>query len=562
MRQYKDYMDRVKVSDTLHQRLLGLEAAGKRPVPWKKYGAMAAALILVCALGAWAAGRLPGGGSYQLALVPGPEPETDVKPDIAPEGPGGVAEPGEKALGSYDVARDGVTAHYILPYIEYGEAQGSGTALDWDVPPGSVKRDLTQEEIAALMGGEDVLSDHLAWGEEYALSGWAAWYGDGSFWGAYINGVLPNYGGAAREFEFAVTAGQTPPTCIAYPGSVEQDIGGVTVTADKSDWEVPWGSSAYEVHERRVSFLKGEYGFRFAFSSGDPELTEEMVSRLVRWVIDSGVAVDRLSSDGAVLAHPWEADPSTGVGEPNWNDSGETSYDPGELAERGCSPGKAVPEADSFLTCRTCGGGIPDQTGHYCKADGSGGYMCGFCGEVFPEGKVHSHEMCGDPPAPVESGETVCGYPLADDPRWNDAGPAAPEGDGSRPPVLRVVCTEGCVDGKSGNYEWSRDLGGGETATAVACGLHPLDSQRDAPTLTTGDGTALLGFPECPDRVQAVCWPDSEWGNTAAASRGAGTAQNGQGYALTLEDGGWIYEIAAGWEGRGEARYVFYIIKD
>lgn len=564
MRQYKDYMDCVKVSGDFHRRLTELEEPGKRPIPWKKYGAMAAALILVCALGAWAAGRLPGGGSYQLALVPGPELEIGGQADIALETPGGSLEPAPHIFaGSYDVTRDGVTAHYILPYIEYGGTGGAETDLDWDVPPGSVKRDLTGEEIAALMGGEDAVSDHLGWGVEYVLTGWAAWYGDGSFWGAYINGVMPNYGSAPRELEFAVTSGQLPPTCIAYPGSVEQDIGGVTVTADKSDWEVPWGSSAYEVHERRVSFLKGEYGFRFEFSSGDPELTEEMVSRLVRWVIDSGVAVDRLSSDGAALAHPWEADPSTGVGEPNWNDSGETSdYDPGELADRGYTPGKAVPEADSFLTCRTCGGGIPDKTGHYCKPDGSGGCVCGFCGEVFPEGKVHSHEMCGDPPAPVESGETVCGYPLADDPRWNDAGPAAPEGDGSAPPVLRVVCTESCADGKSGNYEWSRDLGGGETATTTACGLHPLDSQRYAPTLTTGDGTALLSFPERPDQVQAVCWPDSEWGNTAAASRSAGTARNGQGYALTLKDGGWIYEIAAGWEGRGGARYVFYIIKD
>lgn len=412
MKRYQKFMDGVRASDTLHRRLVELKEPEKKPAAWVKYGTVAAALALVVGAGAWGLrAGLPWAGYDERLVDRDPENVMAGIPDIAPEE---SIEPAPHMFaGSYEVTRDGVTAHYLLPYIEYGGTQDTQTALDWDVPPGSVKRDLTQEEIAALMGGEDAVSTHLGWGVEYLLTGWAAWYEDGSFWGAYINGHMPNYGAAPRELEFAVTAGQLPPTCIAYPGSVEQNISGVMVTADKSDWEEPWGSSSYDVHERRVSFLKEDYGFRFEFSSGDPELTEEMVSRLVRWVIDSGVAVDQLSSDGAVLAHPWEADPNTGVGEPNWNDSGETSgYDPNELADRGINPGEAVPEADSWLTCRTCGGGIPDKTGHYCKADGSGGYVCGLCGEVFPEGKVHSHEICGYPLAPDSHVCEVCGQTL------------------------------------------------------------------------------------------------------------------------------------------------------
>ena len=80
------------------------------------------------------------------------------------------------------------------------------------------------------------------------------------------------------------------------------------------------------------------------------------------------------------------------------------AYDPSYNA-----PGKAVPEADSALTCRKCGGGVPDKTQHHCKPDGSGGHVCGLCGEAFPEGKVHSHEVCGLPLAPETWTCETCG---------------------------------------------------------------------------------------------------------------------------------------------------------
>lgn len=441
MKRYQTFMDGVKAPDTLHQRLVELKQPGGRPAAWKKY-ATAAALALVVGLsgyGAWTAhinsrrAPLPSYPSGYQGVYP--EVGGVSEPDIALVEPGDAAGTGRRTLGGYEVAEGGMAAYYVLPYIDYGEVEGAEMALDWDVAPGSVKRDLTREDIAALLGGEDALTTHLDWGG-YELTGWAAWYEDGSFWGAYVQG----HGGELDHFELAVTAGQMPPTCIAYPGSVEQEINGVSVTADKHDGA--YGCS------RRVSFMKDEYGCRFDLTGTDRERAEERVSRLVRQIIDGGVEADRLSSDGAVLAHPWEADPNTGVGEPNWNDSGEgwTCPDCGVYLEAGvehyhtqdgsprdrgenwcgtqgadtetypsCSStlGKAVPEGDSWLTCRTCGGGIPDKTWHHCKPDGSGGHVCGVCGEAFPEGKVHSHEACGYPLAPNTQTCPDCGetYP-------------------------------------------------------------------------------------------------------------------------------------------------------
>lgn len=472
MKRYQTFMDGVKAPDTLHQRLVELKQPGRRPAAWKKYATAAAALALVVGVGAWGlSGGFPFAANRDLPLTE-LHGENGVigEPDIALVEPGDAAGTGRRTLGGYEVAEDGMAAYYVLPYIDYGEVEGAEMALDWDVPLGSVKRDLTREDIAALLGGEDALTTHLDWGG-YELTGWAAWYEDGSFWGAYVQG----HGGELDHFELAVTAGQMPPTCIAYPGSVEQEINGVSITADKHDGA--YGCS------RRVSFMKDEYGCRFDLTGTDRERAEERVSRLVRQIIDGGVEADRLSSDGAVLAHPWEAEPNTGVGESNWNDSGEgwTCPDCGVYLEAGvehyhtqdgsprdrgenwcgtqgadtevypsCSStlGKAVPEGDSFLTCRTCGGGIPDKTWHHCKPDGSGGHVCGVCGESFPDGKVHSHEVCVLPLAP-------------DSQTCPDCGEIYPEGtahdctmcDGYPAPYVCEVCGEALPAGMEHSHQ-------------------------------------------------------------------------------------------------------------
>ena len=71
MRQYKSYMDHVKVSGDLHRRLAELEGPGKRPVPWVKYASLAAALALVCGLGVWGLGKVPGGpGQLAACFMP------------------------------------------------------------------------------------------------------------------------------------------------------------------------------------------------------------------------------------------------------------------------------------------------------------------------------------------------------------------------------------------------------------------------------------------------------------------------------------------------------------
>lgn len=315
MKKYIEYMDGVSVSDTLHQRLLALESYQKRPA-WMKYGAMAAALLLVAGLGgfaAWAAGinRLdtpipfyPTG--YQEAA---PEIADIGVPDIAPAEPGDIVEPGMKTDGGYEISDGEMTAYFFLPYIEYGMTKDMAQmALDWDVPYGSTKRDLTQADIDALFGGTKTLSDHLDWGG-YELTGWAAWYEDGSLWGAYLYG----YAGPLDHFEFAFTVGDTyPPSCTGYGNGTVNELWDIPVTA--------YGHDDRLGCDRRVEFLKDGCGFRFDITGTDIDRTCGIVSRLVRWVVIEGLETEALTPDGAALAHPWEADPNYSVGEPDWND--------------------------------------------------------------------------------------------------------------------------------------------------------------------------------------------------------------------------------------------------
>ncbi len=419
MKKYRRYMNGVKAPDPLRQRLRELKAPEKRPVPWARYGSMAAALVLMCGLGAWGLGR---GGWDALAdhFPPAGTPEAaDVgEPDIALEGPGDVTEPGEKTLGGYDVTigsgSEARVAHYILPYIEYGETEGS-VELDWDIPQGATRRDLTQDEIMALMGGEDALSTHLDWGEEYVLTGWGAWYEDGSFWGAYIDGIVPNYGAALNSFEFAVTAGQLPPTCYGYPGSVTQEIRGLTVTADKSDWENRFGEETASVHDRRVSFMKDDYGYRFEMSSGDPDMAEEMVSRLVCRIADVGLALsDTYPSCGHTAIH---------------NDR--------------------FIGAEATCTCLICGNIFPVHTVHNDPLiSAEGGYTCPDCGVYIEVGMKHYHTQDGGGDthdyAPAVSAE-ICGLPLA--PGGDIAPAVSPETFGVPPyDPGAVIATEPIYD--------------------------------------------------------------------------------------------------------------------
>ncbi|MCI8699703.1 MAG: hypothetical protein HFF29_11470 [Oscillospiraceae bacterium] len=466
MKRYKRFMDGVRASDTLNQRLRALKEPKKKPA-WTKYGAMAAALVLVCGLGWYGLDYWQGMNRqrfleraqvYHTEGVPAqPEPDESMEPAAT------------KFAGRYEVARDGMTASYLLPYIEYGNTGLSEvqTALDWDIPQGAFRRDMSREHIAYLLGGEDALSTHLDW-DGYELSGWAAWYENGDFWGAYVMG----HQGPLDHFEFAVTADQLPPTCIAYPHSVEQNICGVMVTADGHD-SVATPSGGVDASTRRVSFMREGYGFRFDLTSTSRALAEERVSRLVRLVADGGTrglewATDSMGPvtvvnedgtltcqicgeiflEGTVHTEPGLNLPGSsvglsifcprcdqtfssydsfhahvhsfpGVGGPNWDDGAPAvSAQPSNTCPD-CGVTYLAGEAHYHTqTCEICGRDYPVGSAHGHPFLDGYTETCPDCGESYAAGTAHSHtcQTCGESyAAGTAHSHGTCGLPLAPD---------------------------------------------------------------------------------------------------------------------------------------------------
>ncbi len=318
MKKYKEYMDGVRASDTLYQRLMNLETSGKRPVPWKKYGTAAAALVLVCGLGAWG---LSQGGWAALAGVFRPEtvPEIadDPQTDIATVEPGDVAEPGMKTIGGYEVTSGSgptaMTTYYILPYIEYGLP--SGVSADRSLtPPDGGLRGATADDALALVGGEDALSAHLNWGG-CDFDGSVGFEADGTVW-------MMNLWGESEEFAFslALSPGRMPPSCVVLPEDAYTwtEVWGVKVAGIK-------GAGAYGDTERgiymdvarEVEFLANGVGCRLKVYGTQDGTVEEIVSRFVRYAILEGLDLSGISPEGAA---PLDTDPGYSVGKPNWED--------------------------------------------------------------------------------------------------------------------------------------------------------------------------------------------------------------------------------------------------
>lgn len=274
MKKYKEYMDGVTVSDTLHEKLRNLEQPKKKSQVWKKYGAMAAAVVLVLGLGAWGLSRRDSSEIGQ-ELAEGPVESMPTISEIATEpAPAPMPNsPGMEMMGGYEVNYGESVAYYYLPAIRYGEVENEAV-VDIALPVGVTNRDLTPEEIEALFGGETNLVSHLNWGD-YEVGAYAMVNRDGSLWMLCVYGSKGDTG--LEHFSLEVSPGQLPPTCTIYAQSELNNIWERDVKAERYDGAI--------ASSRRVSFVDRDYGYRFEITGLKGGEIEELVSRLVRWVI-------------------------------------------------------------------------------------------------------------------------------------------------------------------------------------------------------------------------------------------------------------------------------------
>lgn len=270
MDKYQKYMDQAETSAEFKEKMKGLHARSKAPA-WQRYGALAAALALVIGLGSWGLSRRDGQelgdpateNVPEIGEVVAPVPEPWPMPDIQTQ-----------TTNGYEVVHGESVSYYMLPYIKYGQITQE-TEADVALPVGVYRRDLTREELTALLDGEDTLTQHLNWGG-YELYAFAMLNRDGSLWQLYIGGSKGDSG--YEHFELQIRPGALPVSCLVYmDGGEVNEIWGTEVTAEAHDGE--------NASSRRLSFFHGDYGYRFEIVGTDREAVEDIASRTARFFI-------------------------------------------------------------------------------------------------------------------------------------------------------------------------------------------------------------------------------------------------------------------------------------
>ena len=348
-------MDRVRVSDAFHNRLLHLEQPEKGRPHRARYGALAACAVLLVGVAVYAAGsglRTRPGENFRPDAEPvqcaaptapaGPE-----NTDIALVEPGDVEEPGMKTIPGFEVRENragvDIASYYVLPWIDYGskDAVISGTqasliSRDYAAPEGSTFRELTRDDILAVVGGGDALSTLLSW-DGFEFSGSATFNADGSVWELSLSGKRDDF-----FFWLELAPGALPLTCVVVEPHTTTEIWGVEVTGRYGGIHGEGENREVWMPEsREVEFLANGVGCRFALYGleGESEAVETMVSRFVRHAILEGLDLTALNAGGSLPTVDPTVDPGFSVGEPNWNDSGEEASTPPSQGEAAPSAG-------------------------------------------------------------------------------------------------------------------------------------------------------------------------------------------------------------------------------
>lgn len=183
-----------------------------------------------------------------------------------------------------------------LPRVDYGErGQSGGSEADIALPEGSFFRDLTGEDLEALLG--EWAGELEREGAE--LSGNAVLLPDGTPWTAHVFGRRISGGEEDFSFSLAMAPDALPLTCAASPADGVTDCWGVEVTGRYGGiYGEGAGREVWLPESREVEFVAGGVGYRFRFygPEGEGEWVESMVGRFLRYgILGGGADLDSLA---------------------------------------------------------------------------------------------------------------------------------------------------------------------------------------------------------------------------------------------------------------------------
>ena len=303
MKRYKDYMDGIEASDTLHEKLKNLEPPQKRPAAWKKYGAVAAVLMLVAGIGAYS---LSQGGwnaimenfrpaaevTPEKADIPAPFPN----PDIAfadPNDPNAIT---DRTGGGYELIDGEFASYYVLPRLDWTDASALPQAsMDYSLAPlDAIRRDAAWDDILLFMGGEKAMADHLLW-DGFTWDGTLWFLKDGTPCGASFSSDWVD----GTHLYLEVMRGGEVPSCVVLPDKYYETSQwqGVKITALKNTGYAVEGG--VKLFQWVVSLYSNGVGYKLTLWTDDDQWANELCARFVRYAVDGGFHLYALSYEPA-----------------------------------------------------------------------------------------------------------------------------------------------------------------------------------------------------------------------------------------------------------------------
>ena len=283
MKYYCVYMDSIQFSEEQKKKLT--EQVKRRMVSGRTHTLrrlvpLAACLAVVAAVGGLVWPVLPLHEAAPDVVDSGEAPQADADP----------VQPQQQEEPQQD-AQSGVAYNWpnvaVVEFTE--ETQGETLTADIAPPAGWFAEDLTDAQIAEMLGCGEKLSWLLGW-DGYDVAGRVIYGGDGSVfqvivWGNCADGV---------SFTMELAPDALPPTCIVTNDDCLTEVGGVETEASYQCYDRDGDDTDEYVY--KFSMLPSDVGVRFEAVGEDQNRTQTLALLAANWCA-------LWTTDGLTLEH-------------------------------------------------------------------------------------------------------------------------------------------------------------------------------------------------------------------------------------------------------------------